>query len=69
MSQMNHNMAAGQYNANPCEIQKFMATEIQHRSMRERLKFGHIYQTYSVDLCHIDSNLSIDTDIQCGSIE
>ena len=28
------------------------------------LKLGHSYQTYNVDLCHIDANLSIATTIQ-----
>ena len=32
--------------------------------MQRRLKFGHSYQTYNVDLCHIDTNLSIATTIQ-----
>ena len=41
-----------------------MATKIQHRSMRKKLKFGHIYQTYNVDLCHTEANLSTATNIQ-----
>ena len=32
--------------------------------MRRRLKFGHSYQTYNVDLCHTDANLSIAINIQ-----
>ena len=28
------------------------------------LKLGHSYQTYNVDLCHTDANLSIATTIQ-----
>ena len=32
--------------------------------MRRRLKFGHSYQTYNVDLCHTDANMSTATDIQ-----
>lgn len=43
---------------------KVMATKIQHRSMRRRLKFGHSYQTYNVDLCHIDENMSTTTNTQ-----
>ena len=32
--------------------------------MRRRLKFVHSYQTYIVDLCHIDANLSTTMNIQ-----
>ena len=28
------------------------------------LKLGHSYQTYNVDLCHTDTNLSISTTIK-----
>ena len=30
----------------------------------EILKFGHIYQTYNVDVCHTDANISTPTNIQ-----
>ena len=43
---------------------KVMATEIQCRSIRRRLKFGHSYQTYNVDLCQMDTNLSTNMTIQ-----
>ena len=43
-----------------------MATKIQRIPMRRRLKFGHSYQIYNVDLCHTDANLSTATDIQMG---
>ena len=62
-------MVVVQYNEDPCEIQKFMDTEIQRRSMRQRLKFGHSYQTYNVYLCHTDKTISIATEIQCGSMQ
>ena len=61
---MTHNMASDQYNADPFEIQTIMATKIQCRSMQRRVKFGHNYQTYNVDLCHTDANLSTTTNIQ-----
>ena len=32
--------------------------------MERRLKFGYSYQTYNVDLCHINANLSTATNIQ-----
>ena len=64
MSQMTHNMAADQYNADPCETQKVMDTKIQRRYLRRRLKFGHSYQTYNVDLCHTDANMSTIMNIQ-----
>ena len=38
-----------EYNVDPCD---------------RGLKIGHSYQTYNVDLCHTDSNLSIATTIQ-----
>ena len=41
-----------------------MATNIQRRSMRRRLKFGHSYQTYNVDLCQLVENLSTTMTIQ-----
>ena len=40
-----------------------MATRIQHRSNRG-LKLGHSYQTYNIDICHTDTNLSIAMTIQ-----
>ena len=57
-------MATKQYNVDPCEIQNAMATKIQRRSMRRRLKFGHRYHTYNVDLCPTDANLSTTMNIQ-----
>ena len=41
-----------------------MATKIQRRSMPRRIKFGHIYQTYNVDLCHTEANMSTSMNIQ-----
>ena len=41
-----------------------MATKIQRRSMRKRLKLGNSYQKDNVDICHTDENLSIAIDIQ-----
>ena len=38
-----------EYNVDPCD---------------RGLKLGHSYQTYNVDLCHTDTNLSIATTIQ-----
>ena len=32
--------------------------------MRIRIKFGHSFQTYNVDLCHTDANLSTTMNIQ-----
>ena len=61
---MTHNMDIDQYNIDLCEIQKFMHTEIQHRFMRRRLKYGHSYQTYNVYLCQMDTNLSTTMTIQ-----
>ena len=60
---MTHNMVVDQYNADPCEMQKAMATKIQRRSMRRRLKFEHRYQTYSVYLCHSYANMSTTMNI------
>ena len=65
---MNLIMVANQYKVDPCEVQTIMATKIQRRSMQRRLKFGHCYQTYNVDLCHTDTNLSTTMNIQCGSM-
>ena len=62
-------MAVDQYKTDPCEGWTIMATRIQHRSMRRRLKFGHSYQTYNVDLFLMDANMSKTTDIQCGSMQ
>ena len=41
-----------------------MTLRIQRRSMWKRLKLGHSYQTYNVDLCQMDANLSTTTTIQ-----
>ena len=57
-------MAADQYKADPCEVQTIMATRIQRRSMQRKIKLGHSYQTYNVDLCHTYTNLSTTTTIQ-----
>ena len=36
--------------------------------MCRRLKLGHSYQTYNVDLCHTDTNLSTIMNTECGSM-
>ena len=57
-------MDADQYKAYPWERWINMPTRIQHRSMWKRLKLGHSYQTYNVDLCQMDTNLSTTMTIQ-----
>ena len=64
MSHKTHNMDSDQYNTYPCEIQKIMATKIHRRSMWRRIKFGHSYQTYNVDICHTNTNMSTTMNIQ-----
>ena len=64
LSQMTHNMAADQYKACPWGEQINMVTRKHHRSMWRRLKLGHNYETYNVDLCQIDTNLSTSMTIQ-----
>ena len=32
--------------------------------MQRKLKFGHSYQTYNVDLCHTDTNMRTTMNIQ-----
>ena len=61
---MNLIMATESYKEDPYEVQTIMATRIRHQSMRRRLKLGHSYQTYNVDVCHMDANLSTTTTIQ-----
>ena len=61
---MTPNMVADQYNVDPYQVQKIMATIIQCRSMRIRLKLGHRYQIYNVDICHTYANLSTSMTIK-----
>ena len=65
---MTLNMVSDHIKEDPCEAQTIMATGIQCISMRRILKLGHICQTYNVDLCHTDENLSTYMTIQCGSM-
>ena len=46
------------------DTKKVMATKIQCRSMRRRLKFGHSYKAYKLDICHTYANLSTTMTIQ-----
>ena len=57
-------MATDQYKADPRENKQTWLLEYNVDPCDRGLKLGHSYQTYNIDLCHTDANLSISTTIQ-----